>query len=48
LNAWEVRFDIPVVFCPTPALAAKEIERWAFWFAREMVETVNEMWRKQS
>jgi DNA excision repair protein ERCC-4 len=45
LNAWEVRFDIPVLFCQTPELAAKEIERFAYWFAREMVETVNEMWR---
>jgi DNA excision repair protein ERCC-4 len=27
LNAFEVRYDCPVVFCQTPELAAKEIER---------------------
>ena len=25
--------------------AAHRIESWAFWFAREMVETVNDVWR---
>jgi DNA excision repair protein ERCC-4 len=45
LHAFEVRYDVPVVFCDTPERAARQIERWAFWFAREMVETVNALWR---
>jgi DNA excision repair protein ERCC-4 len=45
LNAFEIRYDCPVVFCPCPESAARQIEAWVFWFAREMVETVNEMWR---
>jgi len=37
LSAWEVRFNIPVVFEPTPAHAALRIERWAHYFTREIV-----------
>ena len=45
LSAWECRYDVPVVFSPTPEAAAREIERWSWYFAREMVETVNDLWR---
>lgn len=48
LNAWEVRFDCPIVFSPTPESAAIEVERWAWYFAREMVETVNALSRASS
>jgi ERCC4-type nuclease len=41
LAAIEARFDLPVVFSPSPADAGREIERWAFWFARELIESVN-------
>ena len=45
LAAFEVRYDCPVVFRPTPEAAARQIESWAFWYAREMIETVNNLWR---
>jgi ERCC4-type nuclease len=45
LGAFEARYDLPVVFKPSPELAAAQIERWAFYFAREMVEVVNDLWR---
>jgi DNA excision repair protein ERCC-4 len=45
LGAFEVRYDLPVVFKPSPELAAAQIERWAYWFAREMVGVVNDLWR---
>jgi hypothetical protein len=45
LGAFEVRYDVPVVFCPSPDLAARQIERWAFYFARECVEAVNGIYR---
>ena len=45
LGAFEARYDVPVVFRHTPELAAAQIERWAFWFSREMVEVVNNLWR---
>lgn len=45
LAALEVRFDVPVVFCPTEVEAAARVEAWAFWFAREQVEVVNDMAR---
>jgi hypothetical protein len=33
-----LRYDLPVVFCETPEIAGR-----LFWFAREMVETVNSL-----
>jgi hypothetical protein len=45
LRAFEVRYDLPVVFCQTPELAGRQVESWAFWFAREIVEAVNDLWR---
>ena len=45
LRAIEVRFDVPVVFSATPALAARQVELWAHWFAREIVEATNELAR---
>lgn len=45
LAAIEARFDVPLWFAPTPALASRDVERWAFWFARELVETVNTLAR---
>jgi DNA excision repair protein ERCC-4 len=45
LNAFEVRYDLPVVFCPTASMAAQKVEAWAFWYAREAVEAVNNLYR---
>jgi ERCC4-type nuclease len=45
LTAFEVRYDCPVVFCATASRAAIQIERWAFYYAREAVETVNDLCR---
>jgi len=35
LDAFEVRYRVPVVFCPTPKVAARQVERWACYFHRE-------------
>jgi DNA excision repair protein ERCC-4 len=43
--AWEMRFDCPVVYCPSPELASREIERWAFYFVRELTESMNDLYR---
>jgi DNA excision repair protein ERCC-4 len=45
LHAFEIRYDVPVVFCETPELASRLIERWAFYFARETVQVVNDLRR---
>ena len=45
LAAWECRFDLPVVFVEHPEQAAALVEGWAWWFAREMVETANSLLR---
>jgi len=41
LAAFEVRYDLPVVFEPTPETAAARIESWAFWFTRECLKTAD-------
>lgn len=48
LGAFEARYDCPVVFRHTPESAAHQIESWAFWFAREMVEMVNNLQRARN
>lgn len=45
LDVIEVRYDTAVVFEPTPEAAALRVESWAFWFAREMVSSVNDLAR---
>jgi ERCC4-type nuclease len=45
LAAWECRFDVPIVYAATPAQAAIQVETWCWYFAREMVEVVNDLWR---
>ena len=45
LGAFEVRFNLPVVFSETPEAAAREIERWAFYYSREVVENANDLLR---
>ncbi len=38
LAAFEVRYDVPVVFAPTPEDAARLIESWAHWFCRQIAK----------
>jgi len=45
LCAFEVRYEVPLVFRASPALAARQIESWAYWYSREMVCVANEMRR---
>jgi DNA excision repair protein ERCC-4 len=45
LSAWEIRFDIPVVFVDTAEAAALEVERWCWYFCREHVENCNGLLR---
>ena len=48
LAAWEVRYDVPVVFCATPEAGALQVESWSYWFTREIVENTNNLWRKMN
>jgi ERCC4-type nuclease len=45
LRAFEIRYDTPVVFCDTAEAAAARIESWAYWFARELVQAINNLRR---
>jgi ERCC4-type nuclease len=44
LAAFEARY-VPVVWAPDPDSAARLVETWAWWFARELVINVNKVWR---
>jgi ERCC4-type nuclease len=43
LWAFEARYGVPVVFVPDVDRAAALVERWAFWFAREIRTTASSM-----
>ena len=45
LYAFEIRFDLPIVFAPSTSAAACQIERWVCYFSREIVENANDLWR---
>jgi hypothetical protein len=44
LGAFEVRY-LPIVFADTPEAGAREVERWAWWYSREVVESANDLLR---
>jgi len=41
LYCFEIRYDLPFVFLPTPELAGRQVERWAIWFSREIKKAAN-------
>ncbi len=45
LAAFEIRFEIPVVFEPDPASAACRVEVWGWYAAREHVKSANKLFR---
>ncbi len=45
LGAFEVRYNLPVVFAETPEAGARLVERYVWWFAREVVENANDLLR---
>jgi len=45
LSAFEVRYGVPVVFIPTPEEAARQVESWIWWSAREVVSSANDLLR---
>jgi DNA excision repair protein ERCC-4 len=46
LAAFEVRYEVPVVFIADPETAGKRVEEWIYWAARELVERVNRIKRE--
>jgi DNA excision repair protein ERCC-4 len=45
LSAWEVRFNVPVVFSATPQEAGRQVESWCYWIARQIVANANDLLR---
>ena len=43
LSAFEIRYDVPIVWLDTPELAANRLESWAWWVCREHLKTVTAM-----
>ncbi len=43
LSAFEIRYEVPVVFAATPELAARLVERWAYYMAREVAKESTEL-----
>ena len=45
LSAWEARYNVPVVWIEHPLHAAELVERWTYFFARQLVEEANSLLR---
>ena len=45
INAFEVRYGLPFVFIADPSEAAKQVENWSYWMAREVVSEANDLLR---
>ncbi len=43
LSAFEVRYQVPVVYCETPEIAARQVESWLYWVARELMLTADRL-----
>jgi DNA excision repair protein ERCC-4 len=43
VSAFEVRYQVPVVYCSTPEIAARQVESWLYWVARELVLTTDRL-----
>jgi DNA excision repair protein ERCC-4 len=41
LSAFEVRYNLPIVYFPDPPAAALQIESWVWWIARQIVLDAN-------
>lgn len=41
LTAFEIRYGLPVAYCPNPAAAALQVERWAVYYLREKLKTAS-------
>jgi len=45
IAAFEARYGIPFVFIDDPTEAARQVETWVYWSAREIVEAANTLLR---
>ena len=48
VTAFEIRYQLPVCYCPTPEAAAVQIERWAVYFVRERLNAAADIMRRYS
>lgn len=46
IAAFEVRYDLPIVWANRPEDGAELVEHWVWYFAREYVESVNNLFRE--
>jgi ERCC4-type nuclease len=43
LYAFESRYSVPVIWTPSPDSAALLVERWAYWFSREVLKRADSL-----
>jgi DNA excision repair protein ERCC-4 len=43
LSAFEVRYDVPVCYFPTPEAAALQVESWLWWISREITRNAKNL-----
>jgi|SRR5260221_1324172 len=43
ISCFEVRYQVPVVYCETPEIAARQVESWLYWVARELLLTTERL-----
>ncbi|MEY4387664.1 MAG: hypothetical protein RLY20_2947 [Verrucomicrobiota bacterium] len=48
LAAFEVRYEVPIVFAANPEDAALWVEQWACWCAREIITEANHLARRMT
>lgn len=48
LSAFEVRYDLPIVYFPDAAAAALQVESWLWWVAREILKNANALFQPAS
>jgi DNA excision repair protein ERCC-4 len=45
LAAYEIRFEVPVSWFPTPEAAGRQVESWIWWIAYEITQNSNDLLR---
>ncbi len=43
IRAFEIRYDVPVVWQAFPNKAAEQVESWAWWFSREVLKAAESL-----
>jgi ERCC4-type nuclease len=45
LACFEVRYQVPIIYCATPEAAGRQVETWLWWVAYETTKSANTLLR---